>query len=143
MRIRKVSKTTQTGAQIIDGYSNSQVSGYSCNYANKAFGGKILWTNEHPENAFASQTITLSSSDYDYYEVYCTYSNTTLDYLNAFKSIKGKGVLMYILGYGTNLSARRKIDYTDATHLLVYGGKSNSDDNNSYVIPVYVVGYKK
>lgn len=35
MRIKKVSKTTQTGAQIIDGYSNSQVSGYSCNYINK------------------------------------------------------------------------------------------------------------
>lgn len=35
MRIKKVSKTTQTGAQIIDGYSNSQVSGYSCNYLNK------------------------------------------------------------------------------------------------------------
>lgn len=35
MRIKKVSKTTQTGAQIIDGYSNSQVSGYSCDYINK------------------------------------------------------------------------------------------------------------
>lgn len=35
MRIKKVSKTTQTGAQIIDGYSNSQVSGYSCGYINK------------------------------------------------------------------------------------------------------------
>ena len=35
MRIKKVSKTTATSAQVIDGYSESTTDAYSCNYINK------------------------------------------------------------------------------------------------------------
>lgn len=35
MRIKKVSQTTPTQAQIVDGYSTSTTDGYSCNYINQ------------------------------------------------------------------------------------------------------------
>ena len=35
MRIKKVSQTTSTQAQVVDGYSTSTTDSYSCNYANK------------------------------------------------------------------------------------------------------------
>lgn len=34
MRIKKISQTTTTQAQISDGYSESKIDGYSCNYIN-------------------------------------------------------------------------------------------------------------
>ena len=39
MRIKKVSQTTTTQAQIVDGYSESKIDGYSCDYAN----GLVEW----------------------------------------------------------------------------------------------------
>ena len=37
MRIKKVSQTTSTQAQVVDGYSTSAIDSYSCNYANNNF----------------------------------------------------------------------------------------------------------
>ena len=37
MRIKKVSQTTTTQAQISDGYSESKIDGYSCDYVNRLF----------------------------------------------------------------------------------------------------------
>ena len=34
MRIKKVSQTTSTQAQVVDGYSTSTTDSYSCNYVN-------------------------------------------------------------------------------------------------------------
>lgn len=34
MRIKKISQTTVSGAQVVDGYSTSTSDGYSCNYVN-------------------------------------------------------------------------------------------------------------
>jgi hypothetical protein len=39
MRIKKVSQTTSTQAQVVDGYSTSTIDSYSCNYANNNFQG--------------------------------------------------------------------------------------------------------
>lgn len=107
-------------------------------------GIKLLWTNTSPESAFASQTITLSSDDYDFYEVYFTYNElSAIQYVNGFKSVKGKGMIVSENGYTTGLSVRRKVDYVDATHLLISNAYAGTDANqNGYLIPIYVVGYK-
>ena len=39
MRIKKVSQTTSTQAQVVDGYSTSTTDSYSANYANNNFQG--------------------------------------------------------------------------------------------------------
>lgn len=103
----------------------------------------ILWTNPNPTSIFEEQTITLSSGDYDFYEVYCTYNATTASqYANGFRTIKGKGLIISENGYGTGLSIRRKVDYTDATHLLIASAYGGANIDNGYLIPIYVIGYK-
>lgn len=105
--------------------------------------GQILWTNSNPTSNFTEQTITLSSGDYDFYEIYCTYNGSTASqYANGFKTIKGKGLIISENGYGTGLSVRRKVDYTNATHLLISSAFGGANIDNSYLIPIYVIGYK-
>lgn len=105
--------------------------------------GQILWTNPSSSSSFAEQTITLSSGNYDFYEIYCVYSNTSgSHYANGFKTIKGKGLVISENGYGTDLSVRRKVDYTDATHLLISSAFGGANIDNGYLIPIYVIGYK-
>lgn len=104
---------------------------------------KILWNNPSPTSAFAAQTITLSSGDYDFYEVFFIYNTTSASqYANGFKSIKEKGVIGFEIGYAAGTLIRRKIDYTDATHLLVYDGMNGNSADNGIMIPIYVIGYK-
>lgn len=114
----------------------------SINEINTNLGGIILWTNPNPTSSFAAQTITLSSSDYDFYEIYCSYSNQTSQYLNCYKSIKGEGTIMSLHGFSTNLSARRKVDYNNATSLIISDANGDNATNNSYLIPRYIIGYK-
>lgn len=111
------------------------------NYMNSKM--QILWTNPNPTDDFDEQTVSLSSGDYDFYEVYCTYNSTTASqYANGFRTIKGKGLIISENGYGTDLSVRRKVDYTDATHLLISSAFGGANIDNSYLIPIYVIGYK-
>jgi hypothetical protein len=99
--------------------------------------GTILWTNQNPSSSFASQTITLSSGDYDIYEIY--FEHTQDDgHLIQTKSIKGYGCIA-ISVLSNNSPYRRTVDYTDATHLLI--GNSTGTNNQS-LIPRYVIGYK-
>lgn len=142
MRIKKMYQGTVPENKILDTYSNSATDTYSCNYVN-GIAGKVLWTNPSPTSSFASQTITLSSGDYDFYEVFFTYNTTSASqYANGFKSVKEKGVIGFEIGYGAGTLIRRKLDYTDATHLLVYDGMNGSSADNSVMIPIYVIGYK-
>jgi hypothetical protein len=104
---------------------------------------QVLWTNPSPTSSFAEQTITLSSGNYDFYEIYCTYNGSTASqYANGFKTIKGKGLIISEHGYGTDLSVRRKVDYTDATHLYISGAYAGANTDNGYLVPIYVIGYK-
>lgn len=104
---------------------------------------QILWTNSNPNSNFAEQTIILASGDYDFYEIYCIYSNANASqYANGFKTIKGKGLIISEHGYGSDLSIRRKVDYTDATHLLISSAYGGANIDNGYLVPLYVIGYK-
>lgn len=142
MRIKKTSQTTPVSAQIVDGYSESTTDGYSQNYINNAFGGTILWTNPSPASAFASQTITLSSGDYDVLEIFysLTYNPTQV---KSIKVLKGKNfVLDFYDGYSSK-GAIRPVNYTNDTSLSVQNSFYNSTVNSSnYCIPLYIIGYK-
>ena len=105
--------------------------------------GMILWTNSSPTSTFDTQTVTLSSGNYDFYEIYCAYNNGNANmYVTGYKTIKGKGMVMDNQGYGSGLSVRRKVDYTDATHLLFSTAYGGANIDNGYLIPIYIIGYK-
>ena len=107
--------------------------------------GTILWTNENPTSDFAQQTITLSSSDYDCYEIIYRQNTTTSRVLSTGKIIKGYGTLL-MQSIGQNQF--RAINYVSDISLEIYYNQklttygSTPTTDNSINIPLYVIGYK-
>lgn len=143
------SSTVPETASIVSTYSESSVNGYSCNYVNGT-NGKILWTNANPESDFSSQEITLSSSDYDVYEiVYISEKSGGFSSIyNMTKSIKGYGtVLQTVNPIGSTTPNRaRVVNYVSDTKLSFSVGYTGAGyplgTDNSKCIPLYVIGYK-
>lgn len=114
--------------------------------------GQILWTNPTPTQNFAERSVTLSSSDYDFYEIYflCGTSspeNQRLAYSG--KLIKNYGArssYTYAGSGGVNVRSRI-FDIVSATSIKFYDAYSATGTtaysvNNSVMIPLYVIGYK-
>lgn len=115
--------------------------------------GRILWTNSSPTSAFSAQTVTLSSSDYDMYEIIF---RTNLD--DAEPKINSTGRLLK--GYGTRLFMAfagssapganvysRWVTYVSDTQLDIATGywaygSTNRTENTRLIIPLYIIGYK-
>jgi hypothetical protein len=115
--------------------------------------GQILWTNPNPTSNFSAQAITLSSSDYDMYEILfiTNLGDSTTRINTSGKLIKGYGTrLGYVFAGSTNPGANvcsRWVDYvsdtelTFATGYLAYGTTTRIE-NNGFIVPVYIIGYK-
>ena len=95
--------------------------------------GTILWTNSSPTSAFSSQTITLSSNDFDIYEVFYYISTENIQVLTS-KSIKGHGTRLMIPS--TNMEYRTMTSNSDTSYTF------NVPSNSSFAVPIYVIGYK-
>ena len=65
MRIKKVSQTVPTSAQVVDGYSNSTTDSYSCNQVNKLTGIELFYS----ENGATSGTLSDNYTNYERIEV--------------------------------------------------------------------------
>lgn len=100
---------------------------------------KILWTNPSPTSNFASQNITLSSSDYDMLLWIFSTGTSNSQYIS-FYTIKGKGVYASWVYNSTFLA--REINYSTDTQYAIGDNKTNGTTNNASTIPQYVIGYK-
>lgn len=142
MKIKKKSQSVGVLGKILNIFSNSDKDTYSCNYVN-GLAGKILWTNPNPTIAFESQTINLSSDDYDFYEIIITPTINTVDnYVEVVKGLKGKGTYLKYFTSDGNIY-RRKVDYVDDIKLTIENPTtSNGTLDNINIIPLYVIGYK-
>lgn len=110
----------------------------------KRVNGTILWENPNPTADFAAQTITLSSSDYDCYEVIYRQSVDTARTFNTGKILKGNGT---ILSFQAILPHYRAINYNSDTSLTIGEGidlpsYATTSANNSQCVPLYIIGYK-
>lgn len=109
--------------------------------------GKILWTNSDTTSAFNSQKITLSSDEYDCYEILYKLSTTSSNCLNTGKIPKGNGTsLIHISGLSNDTPIRtRTINYISDTILevkdLYTGSSSTTGIDNRHCIPYMVIGY--
>lgn len=99
--------------------------------------GTILWTNPNPTSDFASQTITLSSDDYDMLEIiYITFN--TNNQTSSVKILKGYNTrLITSLSSGTVYT--RDYTYNSDTSYTI-GNTTGGNDSNLY--PLYIIGYK-
>ena len=69
--------------------------------------GHILWTNENPTSPITTDTnITLADDDYDIYEIIYSY-NTTNDFQQSVKALKGKGTILLIHAAVNDCTAKR------------------------------------
>lgn len=113
--------------------------------------GTILWTNPNITSSFESQTITLSSSDYDVLEIfYIDYTQENRVMSQRF--IKGRNSLLNALFMydGKMYMAERAISYTSDTSLTIGNSRKIIDNNvivtpsiiNSWLVPQCVIGYK-
>lgn len=113
--------------------------------------GTILWTNPNPTSVFGPQNITLSSSDYDFLEIYY-YDWIDTKRMMSQKVIKGKNILINAIFYAnTNVfMSNRPLTYNSDTSYSVgncvalYGSSTFLVDQaiNYVCVPLYVIGYK-
>ena len=134
--------------QIKDSYTESGTDAYSCNYinANIETKGTILWTNSSPTSNFAAQTITLNETldNYDCYEIIHRQSTSNARFLTTGKIPVGHGTFMAnplaLNQYrGTNENTSGNTITFTAGYLAQADGSFL--ENNSMVIPMYVIGY--
>ena len=135
--------STGTSIEVHNEYSTSTTEPYSANYVN-TLNGEILWANPNPSTNFASQTITLNSGDYDFYEVIFRQSASIDRAFNSGKLLKGYGTL---LNYHSAQAHYRLINYTTDTSLFVGDGVEllqydSTTINNAQCVPLYIIGYK-
>lgn len=150
MRIKKTSETSTLIGQVVNSNSDSTTDTYSCDYANKAFGGKVLWTNPNPTSGMNADTeINLSSGDYDMYEIiYSIYGGSSEALLSTGKIPKGNATNLIGMGYpGQGISAwYRGISRVNDTTLKVTTCRgmttTTTYDDNAKNIPLYIIGYK-
>ena len=112
--------------------------------------GQILWTNSNPSNSFSSQTITLSSGDYDEIGIYY-YDYRVSKGMQYIRAKKGESIrLTTTFWYDSKIYiASRKIDFTTSTSVAIdnatgieTGAITTPVVANAQCIPIYFVGYK-
>lgn len=109
----------------------------------------ILWENPDPTVAFGPQNIILNSSDYNYYEIICSFNPDASATLST-KSIKGRGCVLQrtaVNTAGTATIAYRLIKYISDTELAFDNSLNNSSSGkpnvaNTTLVPIRIIGYK-
>lgn len=145
MRIKKTSEVIPRAGHTVNTKSDSTTDAYSCDYSNKAFGGKLLWTNSSPTTSFEGQTIQVDLSDYDAVQIISTGTNNSTHRISS-------GIVP--IGYTSQVSWYAQISYyvrtfnvsstgvtfQDATDTAINTGSYGT--NNNTAIPLYIIGYK-
>ena len=93
----------------------------------------LAWENPNPTSTFASQTITLDTSDYDY-RIVVFYPSTSGVYESSNFSEKGRGGILHY-NWGSTAMAVRLYTETDATHLSFEGGYAGGSANDAACVP--------
>lgn len=141
--------------QVKTSNTTSNTDTYSCTFINNALNNKqnkitTLWTNSNPATAFAQQTITLSSSDYDILIFICQLFSgdgaSGRKYITG--TFKGNNVTLSVPGnYAGNACVfERDASRTSDTKYGIggctvrYGTTTVSE--NSFAIPYKVIGIK-
>lgn len=112
---------------------------------------KLLWSNSNPSTEFPAQTITLSSSDYDYIDIYYKYSNSANLQITPLRLVKGNNGEMSFTDTSSNSffkSFNRGIFYkTDTTYDIARCIQQSVNatsyiENNYTLIPLYIYSGK-
>lgn len=113
--------------------------------------GTILWNNPNPNDAFSSQTISLSDSDFDYIDIiYNNYiSRNTYEVDRVYKNYPS-GEIGGTFNYSGKLySGTRPLEITNNGSKIVfetaYGSRLDAysfGTHDDWYIPIKIIGYK-
>ena len=119
---------------------------------NKINKAKLLWENPNSNQAFAAQTIELESDyDYDMLEIFYYDWINTQRYLSQklIKNQKNVITAMFRANQDNFYAGFREITYLNdiqwnisSGYKLVDAGSQASGQDNQWIIPVYIIGYK-
>lgn len=108
--------------------------------------GKLLWLNENVTQAWASEkTITMNTSDYDFYQVvyFTSMGNSDSSVMTTGLIPKGKTTQIDFLYNGNNnqvVIRRREFTYVSDTQYKV--GVNTGNDGDYTCRPYCVIGFK-
>lgn len=99
----------------------------------------LLWENPNPTVAFPSQTINFSSSEYEFYEVFCKENLTAqATFVVSAKSLRG----FSSAALSPNTTHRRFTRVSDTSFSVETAYTGGEMTNNSVLIPIKIIGYK-
>lgn len=130
------SSTNPVENRIVKSYVDTQINNLFIPTA------QILWTNPDPTASISTDTtITLSSDDYDVLECFFITANDNFD-VDSCRTLKGYNFNLSSTGY-QGMGLRRRISYNSDTSYTIspYNGEPTTDQNR-YVIPQMIIGYK-
>ena len=144
--LKKTSEARPLSAKVVNVNNNSQTDAYSCDYSNKAFGGKILWTNESPTNNFAGQDVNINVSSYNCIKIIYNYSVGSPFEMNTGEIPSGaSGTVLYMLynSSGINFFTSRTATFSSNKITFADAIDSNGTTVNNRLVPLYIIGYEK
>ena len=130
--------------------TTSETDVYSCNYVNNIKQNTdriILWENPNPDIAFSTQTVSLASSDYNYYEVIWGIDTNAQHLLSSGKIPAGFGTQLFRISANSGDPLRVRTVNAGATlGELVFnnaysGASATTTIDNSQTIPKVIYGY--
>lgn len=101
--------------------------------------GTILWTNSNPNTTFSAQNVTLSSSDFDFYEIIYKQANDIDRTFNSGLILENTGT---ILNFNTTTLYFRVVSANSKTNIHFDNGQVGSAASSNALIPLYIIGYK-
>lgn len=103
----------------------------------------LLWTNSSPTANFASQTLNIDLTDYDFVEIVVK-DSTSSNYSKVVKCKKGTQATLEAFGYGSSFSHQFRFATTlDNGVTFTYGSVTGSaSQQNQVMIPLEIYGVK-
>lgn len=108
----------------------------------------VLWENPSPKTNFPSQTITLSSDNFEYMEIYCnSIRGTQASGTRIIKNVAQKGGQAHIFSVqytsnGVIVDSRLMTSNSDTSYTFEDNYR-NTSVNNDLIIPLIIYGYKQ
>lgn len=146
----KAHQTAPVTATVKNEETTSETDVYSCNYVNNIKQNTdriILWENPNPDIAFSTQTVSLASSDYNYYEVIWGIDTNAQHLLSSGKIPAGFGTQLFRISANSGDPLRVRTVNAGATlGELVFnnaysGASATTTIDNSQTIPKVIYGY--
>lgn len=146
--IIKAKQSAGVVATVVDGLNSTSatdaLSAKQGKILNEKFSKSILWENSSPTSVFTAQTITLSSSDYDYIMLY--YARTPASRNEVFCNIleKNKDTELLYLDYfsGATRTWSRSAYIRNGTSVTFGECLINGSATNSGLVPQKIIGCK-